>query len=94
MEKKCKYDMLFIISVKADAGNVINIIKEYKNKNGGIVQDEKDMGKRKLPYEKKKETEGVYYEMRFELDPSSIKAITAAFNLNADILNFMITKEE
>ena len=89
-----KYEVLFIIEpdaaserfdqVKNDISNDIERLK-------GVVDESEELGQRKLSYPIRHYREGFYYMMRFSIEPQAINEIRGRYELNSDILRFLIT---
>lgn len=93
-----KYEAMFI--VKPDLGEeasktLFNHINEVVTKHEGVVSASSVWSeKRKLYFKLKKQTEGVYYLLNFDINTAAIPKIASAYNLNEDILRVMITSVE
>jgi small subunit ribosomal protein S6 len=58
--------------------------------NGGELIKTDVWGKRQLAYPINKQTEGYYFINYFKVDAEQIKAIQRLYNINEDILRFII----
>lgn len=93
-----KYEAMFI--VRADLTEdkrkvLLGQINETVTKNSGsISQGDVWAEKRKLFFPIKKQREGLYYLMNFNMEPKAVKDIRHAYNLNENILRVLITRLE
>lgn len=63
-------------------------IKKYK----GEIENADEWGKKPLAYRIGKNREGVYYLLRFKIEPGLIAPLNADFKLNESIIRVMITE--
>ncbi|MFA7209588.1 MAG: 30S ribosomal protein S6 [Parcubacteria group bacterium] len=90
-----KYELFYLVAASKEAE--LEAIKagaqEIVTAEGGVFDDKEVVEKRKLAYQVKHETHGVYVARRFELeDPTKIQAITRKLNLNTTILRSVISR--
>ena len=66
-----KYETVFIINPNVEEAGVKELIEKFSNiiNNDGKVEEVQEMGKRKLAYEIKKNSEGYYVVINFEANP-------------------------
>ena len=79
-----KYEMMFIVKSSTDEANVKKIageIEKTAKENKAKVSNFKELGLKKLAYPIKKEINGYYYVMNFEI------------SINENILRHLIIKE-
>ncbi|MBI4436328.1 MAG: 30S ribosomal protein S6 [Candidatus Omnitrophica bacterium] len=89
-----RYEGLFI--VKSDLAQeeqkaVFAQIEEPITKQGGTLETAQEWGRRPLAYTIRKKKEGMYYLVRFQLEPSGISVIKRNYSLNESILGSLIT---
>lgn len=63
-------------------------------KFGGVIQEKIEWGKRELGYPLKKNREGHFIILNFQLDSLKVAALREAFTLQESLLKFMITIKE
>ena len=71
-----KYESVIIINPSLDEQGIKDVITKFTdliNNNNGKVENVDEMGKRKLAYEIKKQSEGYYVVYTFEANPEFIK---------------------
>lgn len=91
-----KYESIIIINpncteeaIKALEEKVTGLI----NANGKVESVE-NMGKKKLAYEIKKNTEATYMLFNFEAKPESIAELERNYRIMDDILKFIVVRKE
>ncbi len=91
-----KYESIIIINpncteeaLKALEEKVTGLI----NANGKVESVE-NMGKKKLAYEIKKNTEATYMLFNFEAKPDSIAELERNYRIMDDILKFIVVRKE
>jgi ribosomal protein S6 len=92
-----QYELLYLVAASKEAGieatkaAVTGIVTE----EGGVFEPKQTQEKRKLSYEIKHETHGIYIAQRFNLDaPEKIQAITRKLNLHTEVLRSIIARAD
>ena len=91
-----KYETMFI--VKSDLSSekkevLFKDIADIITKNDGKVINQKIWAdKAKLAFSIKKQEEGTYYLMQFDINPLNITKLKQLWRLNEDILRFLILR--
>lgn len=90
------YEVMFIVKVGEEdvVEAMVKRVKDLITKNGGTVNNIDRMGKRRLAYEVKKQTEGDYTLIEFAIDPSQIKEIDRVIKINESIIRHLIVKQD
>lgn len=90
------YEVMFIVKVGEEdvVEAMIKRVEDLITKNGGTVNNIDRMGKRRLAYEVKKQTEGDYTLIEFAIDPSQIKEIDRVIKINESIIRHLIVKQD
>ncbi|MGA1846395.1 30S ribosomal protein S6 [Deferribacter abyssi] len=89
------YETLFIVKSdlsQEDAIEVFDSFKENITKNGGKIIHEEIWGKRTLAYKIEKYTEGYYFLINFEAEPTYPKELERRFKLNENVIRFIVVK--
>jgi small subunit ribosomal protein S6 len=84
---------MFIVQPNAtdeEVQSVVQAIEAMITQDGGAIVTREIMGKRRLAYEVKKFTEGVFVLLRYECLPSLIKKLESHFKLNDEIIRYLI----
>jgi small subunit ribosomal protein S6 len=61
---------------------------------GGKIDKKDNWGKRKLAYEIKKQSWGIYVIYEIEIDPSKVRAINDKLNITEEVMRFLIVSLE
>jgi small subunit ribosomal protein S6 len=91
------YELVAIINPEIDEEGVSKIVDNVSqsiDSRGGVVEDIKKWGKRKLAYPIRKFMEGDYVMARFKLTPKSVKELEGEFSASTDILRYLVVKVE
>ena len=91
-----KYESIIIINpnctdeaLKALEEKVTGLINE-----NGKVESVENMGKKKLAYQIKKQSEAFYMLFNFEAKPESIAELERNYRIMDDILKFIVVRKE
>ena len=68
-------------------------VQENIDSNGGKVTASNFWGKRKFAYEKKKQREGFYEVINFEMDPLKLKKFETKLKLMNGVFRYLITAQ-
>lgn len=90
-----KYEMMFIVkatmegeAVKATAESVKKVVADYEGK----VVEFKELGEKKLAYPIKKELNGYYFVMQFEIGKDGLSELDRKAGLDENVLRHLIIK--
>ena len=89
------YEGLFIVQpdLSQEAQKtVFTQIEGPITKQGGTIETAQEWGRRSLAYPIRKKKEGVYYLVRFQLEPKAISLLRKGYSLNEAILGSLITR--
>ncbi|MEM1013464.1 MAG: 30S ribosomal protein S6 [Planctomycetota bacterium] len=88
-----KYEGLFLFGSSASANNdeAMNVVRGYIEKHGGKIHVLKKWDDRRLAYEIKKQSRGVYFLSFFEAPPAAVDQINREVNLGDQVLRCLIT---
>jgi small subunit ribosomal protein S6 len=91
------YELVAIISPEVDEEGVSKIVDKVTqsiDSRGGVVEEVKKWGRRKLAYPIRKFMEADYVLARFKLTPKSVKELEGEISTSADILRYLVVKVE
>ena len=91
-----KYESVIIINPALDDEAVKKLEATFTdliNKDGKVEKVD-EMGKKKLAYEVKKTTEGIYVTFYFEANPTLITELERNYRINDDVIKFIVIKVE
>jgi len=89
-----KYEIMFILksneeeAIKTQVSELKAIITDMKGK----IENEKEMGNRKLAYPIKKELNGYYYVMNVEANNEAIQEFDRKSRISENVLRHMIIR--
>ncbi len=91
-----KYEIMFIVKTTMEDDAIKKIAEDAKKLINGDskVIEFKDLGKKKLAYEIKKEVNGAYYLIICEASNEVIKEFDRKCSINENILRHLILKVE
>ena len=91
-----KYESVIII----DPNCTEEVIKTLEDKFTGLINENgkvesvENMGKKKLAYEIKKNSEAIYMLINFEAKPDSIAELERNYRITDEILKFIVVRKE
>jgi small subunit ribosomal protein S6 len=91
------YELLAIISPEVDEESMSRIMDKMTqsiNSRGGVMEEIKKWGRRKLAYPIRKFLEADYILARFKLMPKSVKELEGEISASGDILRYIVVKVE
>lgn len=92
-----KYELALVVSAKIedDARTAtVEKAKEYITRAGGTVTEVEDWGKKKLAYEVQKMTEGYYYFIQFDAEPTVPAAVEQDVRIMDNVLRFLCVRKD
>ena len=93
-----KYELAVVLSSAIsdeERAAALEKVQDFISRDGGTVLDVDDWGKKKLAYEIQKMSEGFYYFIRFEAEPSVPAQVEENIRLMEQVLRFLcISREE
>ena len=92
-----KYELCVVISAKIEddaRAEVLEKVKGLVERAGGTISDIDEWGKKKLAYEIQKMSEGYYYFIHFEAEPTAPRDIEDRIRIVDDVLRFLCVSQE
>jgi len=92
-----QYELFYLVgsSKEGELDTIRKEVSEIVTTEGGVFEEKQTEEKRKLSYEVKHESHGIYTAQRFELeDLSKIQEINRRLNLFTNVLRFIITRAD
>lgn len=89
------YEIFYLIgaSQEADLEKIKEIVDKVITSSGGVFEEKETLEKRRLSYNIKRETHGIYIAQRFNLeDKDAFKEINRKLNLENKILRFIVSR--
>ena len=88
-----EYEMVFIVRPDLDDTafkEVVEKVKSWINESGGTVAKTDFWGKRKLAYAIRKQTEGQYVLLRFQMEPAFSITLERNLRFLEPVMRFLI----
>ena len=91
-----KYETIFIVNPNVEEAGVKELIEKFSNiiNNDGKVESVEELGKRKLAYEIKKNSEGIYVLINFEAEPTLIKELERVYRITDEVIKFIVVRKD
>ena len=91
-----KYETIFIVNPNVEEAGVKGLIEKFSNiiNNEGKVESVEELGKKKLAYEIKKNSEGIYVLINFEAEPSLIKELERVYRITDEVIKFIVVRKD
>lgn len=91
-----KYESVVIISPAVEEEGMKSLIKKFTDliNSDGKVESVDELGKKKLAYEVKKNTEGYYAIFHFEANPGLITELERNYRITDEIIKFIVVRVE
>lgn len=92
-----KYESVIIINPSLEEQGIKDVITKFTdliNNNNGKVENVDEMGKRKLAYEIKKQSEGYYVVYTFEANPEFITELERIYRITDSVMKFITIRKE
>ena len=91
------YELMVILDPELEERTVAPSLDRFLNvvrKGGGSVENVNIWGRRKLAYEIKKKTEGIYAVVDMQAEPDLAKELDRQLNLNESVLRTKLIRPE
>ena len=90
-----KYESVIIINPNVDENAIKALIERFSTliNSDGKVEEVKELGKKKLAYEVKKNKEGYYVVYDFEANPSLIAELERNYRITDEVIKFIVIKK-
>ena len=91
-----RYETVFIINPSVEDAGVKELIQKFSNiiNNDGKVESVEELGMKKLAYEIKKNSEGIYVLINFEASPSLIKELERVYRITDEVIKFIVVRKD
>ena len=92
-----KYELAVVLSSAIsdeERAAALEKVQDFISRDGGTVLDVDDWGKKKLAYEIEKMTEGFYYFIQFDGEPTSPAEIEARMRIMDGVIRYLCVKNE
>ena len=91
-----KYESVIIINPSLEEQGIKDVITKFTDliNNNGKVENVDEMGRRKLAYEIKKQSEGYYVVYTFEANPEFITELERIYRITDSVMKFITIRKE
>ena len=92
-----KYELALVLNEKIEddaRAASIDRVKELITRAGGVITEVEEWGKKKLAYDIQKMSEGFYYFIRFEAEPTAPAMIEQDVRIMDTVLRFLCFKQD
>ena len=91
-----KYETIFIVNPNVEEAGVKGLIEKFSNiiNNEGKVESVEELGKKKLAYDIKKNSEGIYVLINFDAEPSLIKELERVYRITDEVIKFIVVRKD
>lgn len=91
-----KYETVFIINPNVEEAGVKDLITKFSDiiNSDGKVETVEDLGKKKLAYEIKKNSEGNYVVINFEAAPTLVKELERVYRITDEVIKFIVVRKD
>ncbi len=91
-----KYESVIIVNLNLEEESIKKLVKKFSDliNTDGKVESVEEVGKKKLAYEIKKNTEGYYIVFKFEAKSSLIAELERNYRITDEVIKFIVVKEE
>ena len=91
-----KYETVFIINPSVEDTGVKSLIQKFSDliNSDGKVEKVDELGKKKLAYEIKKNSEGNYVAINFEANPNLIAELERVYRITDEVMKFITIRKD
>lgn len=91
-----KYESVIIINPSLEEQGIKDVITKFTDliNSDGKVENVDEMGRRKLAYEIKKQSEGYYVVYKFEANPEFITELERIYRITDSVMKFITIRKE
>lgn len=89
-----RYETIFLLNTKlkdSKRKKIVNMVKKCMHEYGKI-ENFREIGVRKIPYEIKKQKEAYYYEIIFLVQPECIVELERLYRIRDEVLQYITIK--
>ena len=92
-----KYELALVVNAKIEdeaRAQVVEKVKEYITRFGGVITNVDESGKKRLAYEIQKMREGFYYFIKFDADADCPAEVEKRVRILDNVLRFLCVRQE
>lgn len=90
-----KYESVVIVNPSVEEQAMKALIAKFTDliNSNGKVEKVEELGKKKLAYEIKKNSEGYYIVINFEANPELITELERVYRITDEVIKFIVVRE-
>jgi small subunit ribosomal protein S6 len=91
------YETLFILNASLDEETIKANIEKFKGvieKNGGVIENVDEWGRRKLAYPINKQNDGYYTLINFKSNPDLPKELERNYRISDAVIRFIVVNPD
>lgn len=90
-----KYESVVIINPSVEEQGVKSLIAKFTDliNSDGKLEKVEELGKKKLAYEIKKNSEGYYVVLNFEANPNLVAELERVYRITDEVIKFIVVRE-
>jgi small subunit ribosomal protein S6 len=91
-----RYELFYLVgaSKEAELEKIKSEVTAIVTAQGGVFEEKETLEKRRMAYEIKHETHGIYTAKRFKMDSEKINEVVGKLNLHTGVLRFVISRAD
>ncbi len=91
-----KYESIIIINPSLEEQGIKEVITKFTDliNDNGKVENVDEIGRKKLAYEIKKQSEGYYVVYTFEANPEFISELERIYRITDNVMKFITVRKE
>ena len=89
------YDLVFLIVPEKDEQETASVVEEFRKllvEQGGTIEKDESMGRRRLAYSIKKRNDATYHNFLFRAEPKGVAEVGRKMKLSEAILRFLTVR--
>ncbi len=90
-----KYELALVVNARVEddvRAAVVEKAKEYVTRAKGQITDVEEWGKKKLAYDIQKMSEGFYYFIHFDAEPTAPSEIESNVRIMDNVLRYLVVR--
>ena len=95
--KSYVYETMYILRPDLGEEQTDRIIEKYQTllrDRGAQIVETQHRGKRRLAYEIQKQREGIYIQMNYQVDGSTVAVLERSMRLSDEVIRYLTVKQE
>ena len=91
-----RYETVFIINPSVEEAGVKELTQKFSDliNSDGKVESVEEMGTKRLAYEIRKHSEGIYVLINFEANPALIKELERVYRITDEVIKFIVVRKD